>query len=566
MYSLLQKLRMNYAPKLPKSIQEIRDLVVEEVEPFYESQSQELKKHFPNSLHQPLVHFKKGNTQKHEPLKVGVVLSGGQAPGGHNVLSGLYDALKKLNSQSQLYGFLNGPSGILENKAIEITETVLAPYRNQGGFDLIGSGRTKIETPDQFRAAEAAMKERGLNGLVIVGGDDSNTNAALLAEYFLSKGLDIRVIGVPKTIDGDLKNRFIEISFGFDTACKTYAEIIGNISRDTISAKKYYYFIKLMGRSASHVTLECALQTHPNLALIGEEIEAENRTLNAITQQIADLIVERAKLGKDYGIILIPEGIVEFIPEFKQLIKELNDLLSPGSPHLSKIEAAAKGEKIALVQELLTKSSQQCFQSIPDEIQLQLLIDRDPHGNVQVSKIETERLFIETVKAELKNRKKKGDYTGKFTAQPLFCGYEGRSCFPSNFDSQYCYALGHVAALLLDAGLTGYMSCVQQLFQPVEDWQISGIPITSLMHLEQRHGSAKPVIRKALVELEGNVFNSFKRQRDKWRLSDNFRYPGPIQFYGPVELTDAITLTLEYESTDSEAFAVAHQDFYKDGI
>jgi pyrophosphate--fructose-6-phosphate 1-phosphotransferase len=555
--SLLQRLRMEYKPKLPLILTKIESLAIED-QSGLRAPEEQLRSLFPKTFSQPLLSFKEGTKKTHAPLKVGIVLSGGQAPGGHNVISGLFDALKKLNAHSQLFGFLDGPSGIVENRHIEITEHLLAPYRNQGGFDLIGSGRTKIETDEQFQAAYKTAKELDLDGLVIVGGDDSNTNAAVLAEYFLERRVKTKVIGVPKTIDGDLKNDYIETSFGFDSASKTYSEIIGNILRDTLSAKKYYYFIKLMGRSASHLTLECALQTHPNLALISEEIEAQNKTLKDLTIQISDLITERAKQGKDYGVILIPEGIIEFIPEFKGLIRELNNLMAPDKPHVSMMEKmASKEEKAAYVSKQLSPSSLQCFESIPLEIQAQLLIDRDPHGNVQVSKIETERLFIEMVKKELKNRQKKGEYKGKFSAQPLFCGYEGRSCFPSNFDCQYCYALGYGAAVLIDAGVTGYMSCVQDLFAPPEEWQVAGVPLVSMMHLEERHGKSKPVIRKALVNLDGEAFAAFKEQRGRWRLNDEYHTPGPIQFFGPHALTEATTLTLEYE-TSQKAFAQAN--------
>lgn len=557
MFSLLQRMRMQYQPKLPKILAKIESLTTK-TETGLSEVNEQISRLFPNTHHQQFLSFKEEGKRQHAPLKVGVVLSGGQAPGGHNVIAGLYDALKKLNGSSRLCGFLNGPSGIVENRYIEITEELLGPYRNQGGFDLIGSGRTKIETPEQFQAAKKTVQELDLDGLVIVGGDDSNTNAALLAEYFLAQKVKTRVIGVPKTIDGDLKNEYIETSFGFDTAAKTYSEIIGNILRDTLSAKKYYYFIKLMGRSASHITLECALQTHPNLAFIGEEVEAENKTLRDLTLQICDLVCERAKQGKDYGVILIPEGIVEFIPEFKILIQELNSLLAPEKNHLSKLEEmTSKEEKVKYSIAQLSPASAKCFESMPQEIQTQLLIDRDPHGNVQVSKIETERLFIEMVKKELKSLQKKGEYKGKFSAQPHFCGYEGRSCFPSNFDSQYCYALGYVAAVLIDAGATGYMSCVQNLIQPVEEWQVGGVPLVTMMHVEERHGQPKPVIRKALVNLDGEAFDKFKQSRNAWRLNDDYHYPGPIQFFGPSALTEAATLTLEYE-TSRKAFAQAN--------
>jgi pyrophosphate--fructose-6-phosphate 1-phosphotransferase len=544
--SPLQKIRLQYKPVLPKALENCSALKAEPIGAPQPRQP-EIKSLFPNTASFPTLHFKPHRVGQpaHMPLKVGVVLSGGQAPGGHNVIAGLFDALKKFNPDSHLFGFLNGPSGIVENKWIEIDEVLLSSYRNQGGFDIIGSGRTKIETPEQFRAAETTVNSFPLDGLVIIGGDDSNTNAALLAEHFIGRDCKTTVVGVPKTIDGDLKNEDIEISFGFDTACKTFCEIIGNIMRDTLSAKKYYYFIKLMGRSASHIALECALQTHPNLALIGEELAANQTTLREVTREISDLICSRANQKKDYGVILIPEGVVEFIPEFKALIGELNALLAPDQPHGKVLdEMAAREQKAAYVSRFLSPASQECFRQIPLEIQAQLLIDRDPHGNVQVSKIETERLLIEMVKAELKERKKAGAYTGKFSAQPLFCGYEGRSCLPSNFDSQYCYALGHVAALLIDSKASGYISCVKNLSQPVQEWQLAGIPLTSMMTTETRAGKVKPVIEKALVNLEGEPFVSFKKERKRWALEDDYICPGPIQFFGPPELTEAVTVTM----------------------
>lgn len=547
--SPLQKARLHFNPSLPSILQEFPDLTISSREEFSpeEKCKDDLKLLFPHSYNQPILRFKveKGRKFADKILKIGIVLSGGQAPGGHNVIAGLFDALKKLNPKNTLIGFCNGPKGIIENKTKAITAEGLAPYRNQGGFDLIGSGRDKIETEAQFEASATTVKALSLDGLVVVGGDDSNTNAALLAEYFLKKGIPCCVVGVPKTIDGDLKNAFIEVSFGFDTACKTYAETIGNIARDALSAKKSYYFIKLMGRSASHITLECALQTHPNVALIGEEVEAKSKTLRQVTEEICDVICQRARQGKDYGVVLIPEGIVEFIPEFKQLIAELNSLLAPEKSHTAEIEQIVdKAAKIQYISKFLTSSALSCFVSIPLEIQTQLLLERDPHGNVQVSKIETERLFIETVKAELKNRKQQGSYSGKFSAQPHFCGYEGRSGMPSNFDTQYCYALGCVAMLLIASNATGYMSCVLNVTGPVTDWTIAGVPLVSMMHLEQRHGKAKPVIRKALVDLKGKAFQFFHSNRSKWAEEDQYIYPGPIQFFGPSSLTEPPVLSL----------------------
>lgn len=508
--------------------------------------NEDLRELFPHTYKKPFICYSKHSEVERPELRVGVVLSGGQASGGHNVITGLFDALSRLNSNSKLFGFLNGPSGIIESDCKELTAEELLPYRNQGGFDLIGSGRTKVETKEQFEAVLKTVQELNLQGLVVVGGDDSNTNAALIAEFFEEREVPCSVIGVPKTIDGDLKNRFIEASFGFDTATKTFSDIIGNIARDALSSKKYYYFIKLMGRSASHIALECALQTHPNVALISEEIAAKNMTVAQVTNLICDVICERAQLKKDYGVILIPEGIIEFIPEFKKLIKELNTLLN------------ASREKEILPKEICQKlsvESQACFKSLPEEIQRQLLMDRDPHGNIQVSKIESERIFIYTVTKELKDRKNKGLYQGKFSPQGHFCGYEGRSCLPSNFDSQYCYALGQLAALLVNSKANGYICAIRHLYRPVEDWQLYGVPLVSMIHLEERMGKQKPVIQKALVDLEGNAFEAFKKASDEWRVNDDYHYPGPIQFYGPKELTENVTLTLEYETLGSLEFA-----------
>lgn len=545
--SMLQKIRLKYQPKLPAILQHLKNLHIVAEEP--QEIKEDLASVFPHTSHQPILRFiKKEQGHSTSPLKVGVVLSGGQAPGGHNVISGLFDALKTLNPQSRLIGFRDGPSGILKNQTLEITSELMASYRNQGGFDIIGSGRTKIEKPDQFIASEKTVQELDLDGLVIIGGDDSNTTAALLAEHFKSQGIKTVVVGVPKTIDGDLKNEFIEVSFGFDTACKIYSEIIGNILKDNLSAKKYYYFIKLMGRSASHVTLECALQTHVNLALIGEEVKAQGQTLSQLVKQIADLVCARAKKGKNYGVILISEGIVEFIPEFGKMIQELNRLLAINQPHAANLEKTqASRDKIAYMAKLLSEASASCFNELPEDIQLELLLDRDPHGNVQVSKIETERLFMHLVERELQKRKQEGSYDGKFDTQPLFCGYEGRSGLPSNFDSQYCYALGFVAALLIQNKATGYICCVQGLEKPVEQWQIAGIPIFSMMHREMRGGQEKPVIRKALVDLSGAPFKAFVQHRAKWAEEDDYCCPGPIQFAGPDELVEAPPLTLKYE-------------------
>jgi diphosphate-dependent phosphofructokinase len=535
--SILQQFRLKYTPKLPKILKNLKNLHLLPIEDqkFKKQQSAELSKLLPTLNQAAALKPIEKESLATPFLKVGVVLSGGQAAGGHNVITGLFDALKALNSENQLFGFLNGPAGIIKNKSIEITDSMLALYRNQGGFDLLGSGRTKIETEEQFQVSEQTVKALNLDGLVIIGGDDSNTNAALLAEYFNQKKCKTKVIGVPKTIDGDLKNEWIEISFGFDSACKTYSEIIGNVLRDALSQKKYYFFIKVMGRSASHIALECALQTHPNLTLIGEEVEAQKLTVQDITNIIADMICRRSNQKKDFGVLLIPEGIIEFIPECKALIEELNHLM-------------VKEEKVDSIASLLTPTSTACFKSLPPEVQSQLLLDRDPHGNVQVSKIESDRLFIETVKKELAKRKKEGNYDGKFEAQPLFCGYEGRSCLPSNFDSHYCYSLGHVGALLINQGFTGYMAYVQKLAQPIADWQIGAVPLVNLMDLEHRKGKIKPVVCKAKVDLKGAPYLSFIEQREKWAINEDYCYPGPIQFFGPELMTESITQTLQAES------------------
>ena len=547
--SSLEKLRLAYQPHLPSMLHALGRLIPAFESGEVKSLDHRISHRFPQTINQIPVNFVEGGVKTHQPLRLGVVFSGGQAAGGHNVISGLFDALIKFNPESKLYGFLNGPAGIVNNQVKEINAEILINYRNLGGFDLLGSGRTKIETPEQFQAVLKTSQELHLDGLVIIGGDDSNTNAALLAEYFLLKNCPTRVIGTPKTIDGDLKNESIEVSFGFDTACKTFSQTIGSILTDSLSAKKYYYFIKLMGRSASHITLECALKTHPNLALIGEEIAANKTSLKEVTLSIADLICARAAIKKNYGVILIPEGLIEFIPEIKSLIQELNSLLASSQPHLKELESRSKKEKICYIVDQLTPASKECFLFLTEEIQLQLLMERDPHGNVQVAKIETERLLIDLVKAELSARQKMGQYAGKFSAQPLFCGYEGRSCLPSNFDSQYCYALGYAAALLINTKLTGYMSCISDLNLPVEQWGIKGIPLTHMMGMEDRNGELKAVVSKALVDLKGQPFTFFKQEREKWKLDDLYCVPGPIQFFGSETETDQIPLTLYYEST-----------------
>lgn len=545
MFSQLQKLRLEYQPALPYLLKEIDSLEVVSANEI-SIESSNLKTSFPKTYQQPYLKFVKGTPKKRRPLRIGFVFSGGQAAGGHNVACGLFDALKKMNSESQLFGFLDGPKGIIENKYREITADILASYRNQGGFDLIGSGRTKIETKEQFEASAETVTALTLDGLVIVGGDDSNTNAALLAEYFLSQGISTCVIGVPKTIDGDLKNSLIQLPFGFDSATKTYSEIIGNVLMDALSAKKYTFFIKLMGRTASHIALECALQTHANLTFIGEEVESERKTLEDLTQEITDLIIERSKHGKNYAVFLIPEGLMEFIPECKVLIKELNTLLALDQPYAAKLDSFSSSEKkVAYIKTLLSKASEHCFDSFPIEIQSQLLLERDPHGNIQVSKIESERLLMELVRLELKKRQQETGLKIPFSPQPLFCGYEGRACLPSNFDCQYCYALGHVAALLIDSRATGYICCIKNLHLPIEECEPMGIPLISMIHLEERHGKLKPVIKKTFVDLKGKSFERFKQQRRDWALKDDYINPGPIQFFGPSGLVNSIPLTLE---------------------
>jgi diphosphate-dependent phosphofructokinase len=517
MLTLLQKERQNYHPIRPALFSSLKNCSFSKETV---ASNEEIRKLFPKSFGQPLLKVKRGSPKNSTPKRVGAVFSGGQAAGGHNVIAGIFDALREMHAENRCVGFLGGPSGIIKGQSIEITAQSLFNYRNAGGFDLLGSGRTKIETAEQLQNSLASMQKLDLDGLVVIGGDDSNTNAAILAEYFLTHQCKTKVIGVPKTIDGDLQNPYVAISFGFDTACKVYSELIGNIARDALSSKKYTHFIKLMGRSASHIALECALCTQPNMALIGEEIAAQKKTLVQIVHEIVDCISERSKQDKNYGIILIPEGIIEFIPEIGLLIKELNLL-----PSLHQEEVAQK----------LSVSSLNCFRSLPEKIQKQLLFERDPHGNIQLSLIETEKLLIEKVSEELTKR----DFKGKFTSQSHFFGYEGRAAFPSNFDSNYCYALGMTAALLIDEGYTGYMGFVLNLTKSPTEWEMGGVPLTSLLHLEERKGLLQPVIQKALVDLRGKPFLHFQKNRDKWRIEDAYLFPGPMQFFGPVHLTDS---------------------------
>jgi pyrophosphate--fructose-6-phosphate 1-phosphotransferase len=548
--SALQKARYTYQPKLPASLKrDIGEIAVQFGEPTESIADQAaLKELFKHTYGKPVATFTGGQNGKiHRPLTVGVILSGGQAPGGHNVIAGLYDGLKKGNAQSTLYGFLGGPSGLTDNKTLKFTGEFIDQYRNTGGFDIIGSGRTKIETPEQFAAALDTAKKLALDAVVIIGGDDSNTNAALLAEYFEKQNAGIQVIGCPKTIDGDLKNEYIETSFGFDTACKTFSELIGNIERDANSAKKYWHFIKLMGRAASHIALECALQTQPNVCLISEEIEKKALSLSQVVDQICASIVKRAERGDNFGVVLIPEGLVEFIPEMKKLIEELNDIMAANEQEFARLEPGPFREITLWLAKKLSGASETVFLSLPESIAKQLLADRDPHGNVQVSRIETEQLLIGMTENRLKELKKTGAYKGKFSALGHFFGYEGRCAFPSNFDSDYCYALGFSAFVLIASGLTGYLSSVRNLSAPAHEWIAGGVPLTMMMNMERRHGAEKPVIRKALVELDGAPFKTFEKARGEWAVETRFLFPGAIQYYGPAEVCDQPAKTLKLE-------------------
>ncbi len=546
--SALQNARYAYKPKLPAvlggKVENLRLSFGKKTQAV--SDTEELKELFANTYGKPLAQVQKGkNANALKKIKAGVILSGGQAPGGHNVICGLYDAIKKGNADSVLLGFLGGPSGLLENKFIKFTDKIIDEYRNTGGFDIIGSGRTKIETDEQYAAAAKNAKANKLDALVIIGGDDSNTNAALLAEYFIQNKIPTQVIGVPKTIDGDLKNALIETSFGFDTACKTFSELIGNIGRDANSAKKYWHFIKLMGRSASHIALECALQTQPNICLISEEIAAKKTTLRGIVEGICTVITKRAANGENFGIVLIPEGLVEFIPEMKVLIAELNDTMALKQNEFAKLKNF--DEKKAWLKTHLSQSSFAAFDSLPEAIADQFLADRDPHGNVQVSRIDTEKLLALSVAKRLAEKKKAGTYNGKFSSYTHFFGYEGRCAFPSNFDADYCYALGYNAFILIAGGVTGYLSSVRNLVKSAKEWTAGGVPLTMMMNMEQRHGSKKPVIKKALVELNGKPFKKFALQRDKWAIDTSYTFPGAIQYFGPSEVCDCPTKTLLLE-------------------
>jgi len=546
--SPLQQERAKYQPKLPKSLRGAVKIVEGEKTQSVDDQI-DIAKLFPNTYGMPLLTFEAGEkAEAMGPVNVGVILSGGQAPGGHNVIAGIFDGIKKLNPDSKLYGFLGGPGGLVDHKYMEITTDYLDEYRNTGGFDIIGSGRTKLEETEQFDKGLEILKELNVKALVIIGGDDSNTNACVLAEYYKAKAAGVQVIGCPKTIDGDLKNEMIETSFGFDTATKVYSELIGNIERDSNSAKKYWHFIKLMGRSASHIGLECALKTQPNVCLISEEVAEKKQTLHEIVDYIAGIVAKRAANGNNFGVALIPEGLIEFIPEMKILISELNDLLAEGSETEVEFKSIVD-EKLRreFVAGKLSADSSTLYQFLPAGIANQLTADRDPHGNVQVSLIQTETLLGEMVKKQLSKMKKKGEFKGKFNTQYHFFGYEGRCAAPSNFDADYCYSLGYTASVLIGQGKTGYMASVRNLTAPAEEWIAGGVPVTMMMNMERRHGHMKPVIQKALVLLDGAPFLYFAANRDKWAEETCFVYPGPIQYFGPSTVCDQPTRTLQLE-------------------
>lgn len=548
--SPLQIERLKYQPKLPSSLAEgINSLEMAEGSATQSVRDQEqIQELFKNTYGKPVVTFKHSTMSKEAGIRnVGVILSGGQAPGGHNVIAGLYDALKQANSANKLYGFLGGPSGIIDGKYVEFDDKFIDAYRNTGGFDIIGSGRTKLETEEQFEKSLAVCKKLNISAVVIIGGDDSNTNAALLAEWFVKHNAGIQVIGCPKTIDGDLKNDQIEISFGFDTATKTYAELIGNIERDANSAKKYWHFVKIMGRSASHVALEAALQTQPNITLISEEVEEKKMSLESIINYMCDIIVKRADMGKNFGIAVIPEGLIEFIPEMKSMIANLNDIMASLENDSAFVNATTIRDKFDIVENRLEANNAKVYASLPVLIKGQLLADRDPHGNVQVSKIETEKLLIEMISTRLEELKSQGEFIGKFNAQSHFFGYEGRCAFPSNFDADYCYSLGFNAFALISFGLTGYLSSVRNLTAPASAWVAGGIPLTMMMNMEKRHGEMKPVIQKALVKLDGPVFKQLEDNREDWAMNDRYLFPGAIQYFGPSCVCDVTTCTLQLE-------------------
>ena len=542
--SALQIARAAYQPKLPKAlkgnVKAVAGAATQSV-----ADQEDIEKLFPNTYGMPLIKFEATDEVVNFPaMNVGVILSGGQAPGGHNVISGLYDGIKKLNPASKLYGFILGPGGLVDHKYMELTDEIIDEYRNTGGFDIIGSGRTKLEKEEQFEKGLEILKELDIKALVIIGGDDSNTNACVLAEYYAAKKCGVQVIGCPKTIDGDLKNEMIETSFGFDTACKTYSEMIGNIQRDCNSSRKYWHFIKLMGRSASHIALECALQVQPNVCIVSEEVEAKNMSLDDVVTYIAQAVANRAIDGNNYGTVLIPEGLIEFIPAMKRLIAELNDFLAANAEEFAQIKKSAQRDYII---RKLTPENSAIYASLPEGVARQLTLDRDPHGNVQVSLIDTEKLLSEMVATKLATWKEEGKYVGKFSAQHHFFGYEGRCAAPSNFDADYCYSLGYTAAALIGNGKTGYMSSVRNTTAPAEEWISGGVPITMMMNMERRHGEMKPVIQKALVKLDGAPFKAFAAQRDVWARETAYVYPGPIQYFGPTEVCDEPTKTLQLE-------------------
>lgn len=547
--SPLQQERLKYQPKLPESLKAgINKLIcVEKEKTEAVKDKEQIKELFAKTYGQAIVEFAVGNEEKVSGVKnVGVILSGGQAPGGHNVIAGLYDALKQANKENKLYGFLGGPSGIIDGKYVEFDDKFIDAYRNTGGFDIIGSGRTKLETEEQFKKSLEVCKKLNISAVVIIGGDDSNTNAALLAEWFIKHDTGIQVIGCPKTIDGDLKNDQIEVSFGFDTATKTYAELIGNIQRDANSAKKYWHFIKIMGRSASHVAVEAALQTQPNICLVSEEVEEKKMSLNQIVEDMCKIICKRAENGKNFGIVIVPEGLIEFIPEMKDLISSLNDLTHELETDQT-YQNVRSEEKFKIIASKLDENNAKLFLSLPALIKAQLLMDRDPHGNVQVSRIETEKLLIEMIRTRLNELKDEGVYVGKFSDQAHFFGYEGRCAFPSNFDADYCYSLGFNAFALINFGLTGYLSSVKNLIKPAKEWVAGGVPLTMMMNMEKRHGEMKPVIQKALIKLDGKVFKELEAMREEWAMNDRYLFPGAIQYFGPSEVCDLTTVTLQIE-------------------
>lgn len=554
--SPLQIERLKYQPKLPQSLQNgVNGLRMVEGSATQSVRDQEqINALFPNTYGKPTVTFEASNVSKESEIRnVGVILSGGQAPGGHNVIAGLYDALKNANSANKLYGFLGGPSGIIDGKYVEFDDEFINAYRNTGGFDIIGSGRTKLETEEQFEKSLAVCKKLNISAVVIIGGDDSNTNAAMLAEWFVKHNAGIQVIGCPKTIDGDLKNEQIEISFGFDTATKTYAELIGNIERDANSAKKYWHFVKIMGRSASHVALEAALQTQPNITLISEEVQEKKMSLSSIIDYMTDIIVKRANAGKNFGIAVIPEGLIEFIPEMGSMISNLNDIMATLENDPAFVNATTIRDKFDIVENRLEDENAKVYKSLPALIKGQLLADRDPHGNVQVSKIETEKLLIEMISTRLDELKEEGSFIGKFSAQSHFFGYEGRCAFPSNFDADYCYSLGYNAFALISFGMTGYLSSVRNLTESADKWIAGGVPLTMMMNMEKRHGEMKPVIQKALVRLDGPVFKQLQDNREDWAMNDRYLFPGAIQYFGPSSVCDITTVTLQLERSNELA-------------